>query len=105
MSSGRAVANHLHLNMPRGASGAAAPLRAGATALALVLCLALGTWAGTGGSISGTVKDSSGAAIPRATVTALNTATGVRTAVTTDGGGVYSLPSLPIGHYDLEVVA
>ena len=42
----------------------------------LLPCLALVTWAGVGGSISGSVKDSTGAAVPQAAVTATNTSTG-----------------------------
>jgi hypothetical protein len=71
--------------------------------LVLILCLAVVTWAGVGGSISGSVKDSTGAAVPQATVTATNTGTGVRQATTTDDRGSYSFLSLPIGRYDIEV--
>jgi Carboxypeptidase regulatory-like domain len=70
---------------------------------ALLPWLALVTWAGVGGSISGSVKDSTGAAIPRAAVTATNTSTGVRQATTTDDKGSYSFLSLPIGTYDIEI--
>ena len=73
----------------------------------LILSLALSvfaavTWAGTGGGISGTVKDASGAVIPKVTVTAINMGTGVRQEVKTDDRGVYSFPVLPVGRYDLE---
>jgi hypothetical protein len=71
--------------------------------LVLFPCLALVTRAGVGGSISGTVKDSSDAAIPGATVTATNTGTGVQQATTTDDRGSYSFLSLPVGRYDVEV--
>ena len=74
-----------------------------AASLILLPCLALVTWAGVGGSISGSVKDSSGAAIPGAAVTATNTGTGVQQATTTDDRGSYSFLSLPVGHYDVEV--
>jgi Carboxypeptidase regulatory-like domain len=56
-----------------------------------------------GGSISGTVEDPSGAAVPRASVSAINTATGVRQMVVTDDRGAYSFLSLPVGRYDLEI--
>jgi hypothetical protein len=72
---------------------------------ALLPCLALVTWAGVGGSISGSVKDSTGAAIPRATVTATNTSTGVRQSTITDDKGSYSFLSLPVGSYDIEVTS
>jgi Carboxypeptidase regulatory-like domain len=60
------------------------------------------SWAGTGGGISGTVKDSSGAVVAKVTVTAISAGTGVRQEVTTDDRGVYSFPVLSVGHYDLE---
>jgi Carboxypeptidase regulatory-like domain len=60
--------------------------------------------AGVGGSISGTVKDPSGALVPKATVTATNSDTGIRQTTVTDDKGFYSFTSLLIGHYDLEVV-
>ena len=74
-----------------------------AASLVLLPCIALVTWAGVGGSISGDVKDASGAAIPGAAVTATNTSTGVQQATTTDDRGSYSFLSLPVGHYDIEV--
>ncbi len=57
------------------------------------------------GSITGTVLDASGAAVPHATVTAVNTTTGVRTPVTSNDAGVYSIRFLPIGSYTVEVQA
>ena len=48
-------------------------------------------------SIHGTVTDSSGAVIPGATVTALNTSTGISTTITTDSKGYYIFPELHIG--------
>ena len=72
--------------------------------LYLFLFLAIGlTWASIAGSISGLVTDSTGAVIPGATVVATNTQTGVKTTVTTDAKGFYSLPALPVGTYDLQV--
>src|SRR5580704_16179466 len=70
-------------------------------ALALLLCGLV--WASVGGSISGTVKDSSGAVIPKAVVTALNIETGVQQSVATDTTGAYTFPILPIGHYEVSV--
>ena len=40
-------------------------------------------------SVSGTVKDSQGALVPGASVSAVNTDTGVRTAVRTNDAGFY----------------
>jgi hypothetical protein len=55
--------------------------------------------------ISGTVKDPAGAAVAGAQVTATQTDTGVKRSVTTDASGLYVLPDLPIGGYQLEVKA
>jgi carboxypeptidase family protein len=68
-----------------------------------LLLLATLTWASITGSISGVVTDSSGAVIGNAQVVAIDTQTGVRTTVNTDAKGFYSLPTLPIGTYDLEI--
>ena len=57
------------------------------------------------GSIRGTVADSSGAAVPAATVTARQVETGLARAATTDHSGNYLLLELPVGHYSLEVAA
>lgn len=73
--------------------------------LTLLLRFPTMTHAAVGGSISGTVKDHSGAVVPKATVTATNTDTGVRQVVTTNGTGSYSFPSLPVGHYDVNIAA
>ena len=71
------------------------------------LCLSLyllgSAWAGVGGSISGTVKDPSGAALPQAIVSLVNASTNVRQSTTTDGRGAYTFPVLPVGGYVLEV--
>ncbi|HEV2617241.1 MAG TPA: carboxypeptidase regulatory-like domain-containing protein [Candidatus Acidoferrales bacterium] len=58
------------------------------------------------GGISGTVKDSSGAVVPNATVTITNTDRNevVRT-VTTDANGGYTAPLLPLGHYSVSAGA
>lgn len=55
------------------------------------------------GSIVGTVKDSSGAAAPGATVSVLNRETNqTRTAITNDDGG-YNFPTVQSGTYDVKV--
>jgi hypothetical protein len=60
-------------------------------------------WAGVGGSISGTVKDSSGAVIPRAEVTVINLDNAVRQTTKSDDKGFYTFPVLLVGHFDVEV--
>lgn len=57
------------------------------------------------GRISGTVKDPTGAVVPGAQVTAVETQTGIKTTTKTDAAGSYSFPSLPVGPYNLEVRA
>src|ERR1700757_1145114 len=67
-----------------------------------LLAIACG-WAAITGSISGVVTDSSGAVVAGASVTAINTQTGVKVSVRTDSKGFYSLPALDVGSYDLEI--
>ncbi|MGA7695699.1 MAG: carboxypeptidase regulatory-like domain-containing protein [Candidatus Sulfotelmatobacter sp.] len=71
--------------------------------LFLPLCLLGTAFAGVGGSISGTIKDQSGAAIANASVTLVNTGTGVRQSAAADARGTYTFPVLPVGQYVLEV--
>ena len=60
----------------------------------------------TSGTITGTVNDPSGSAIPDATVTITNVGTGVvaRT-LTTGSGGIYVAESLPVGTYQVAVAS
>ncbi len=58
--------------------------------------------AGVGGSISGTVKDQSDAAIAKASVALVNIDTGIRQFTTADDQGAYTFPVLPVGNYTLE---
>ena len=51
------------------------------------------------GTILGAVSDSSGAAVPGATVTIKNLDTGLTRTVSTSDDGSYSAPELPIGNY------
>ena len=69
----------------------------------VLLFFAINSWAGLGGSVSGTVKDASNAVVPKATVTATNIATGVRQQVTTNDRGFYSFPDLPVGRYSIAI--
>jgi hypothetical protein len=77
--------------------------RAAVAMLAFVLFgLALAA-ASITGSISGVVTDTSGAVVSGASVVATDTLTGVKTTARTDSKGFYSLPTLAIGTYDLEI--
>src|SRR5260370_42677409 len=55
------------------------------------------------GTILGSVTDSSGSAVPGATVTIKNMDTGLVRTVTTSDDGSYAAPDLPIGHYSFSV--
>ncbi len=55
------------------------------------------------GAITGTVTDPTGAAVPDATVKALNLATGLEITATTKSNGSYVVPELPAGTYKLSI--
>jgi hypothetical protein len=57
------------------------------------------------GTITGTVTDPSGAAIPSAKLNILHVGSGARFEVQTNAEGQYSRPNLPIGNYELSVEA
>ncbi|MBC7924738.1 MAG: TonB-dependent receptor [Bryobacteraceae bacterium] len=55
------------------------------------------------GVLSGTVVDSSGQAVPGASIAITNTATGLGRALTTTGTGLYTAVRLPAGLYSISV--
>jgi Carboxypeptidase regulatory-like domain/TonB dependent receptor-like, beta-barrel len=55
------------------------------------------------GSLSGTVKDQTGGAVPGARLVATNTASGVKSETLTSDAGLYVIPSLPVGMYEVSV--
>jgi outer membrane receptor protein involved in Fe transport len=55
------------------------------------------------GSISGTVQDQEGAAIPRAAVTAVQSGTNATFKAESDAQGYFSIKALPVGSYKLSV--
>ncbi len=72
----------------------------------LLVSLALFPVAGLGqvlGSISGVVRDPTGAVIPGAAVTVTNSEIGLTRTLNTDGRGEYQVLSLPVGRYDVKV--
>ena len=79
------------------------PLRPILVGLLVFLLAATHGWAQSTAQINGTVADSSGAALPGATVVAIQTDTGFRREVVTDTTGSYTLTNLTIGPYRLEV--
>ncbi len=58
-----------------------------------------------GSSLTGTVTDSSGGAIPNATATLVNEGTHQAVTKTASGEGVFQFPSLGSGRYDLTITA
>jgi len=74
--------------------------------LAFVLCFSVSVHAQvTGATLSGTVTDASGAVVAGAQISAKNNATGVSRDVTTDSSGLYALPNLAPGDYEVRVSA
>src|SRR3977135_633402 len=58
-----------------------------------------------GATLSGTVTDASGAAVPNAHLSGRNTATGVTREVTVDAAGFYTAPNLQPGNYEVRFSA
>src|SRR2546430_15335294 len=54
-------------------------------------------------SLTGLVKDPTGASVPNASGTVKNKATSVESTATTDDSGYYNFASLPVGAYTLQV--
>jgi hypothetical protein len=59
----------------------------------------------TSARLSGEVSDASGAVVPNAQVTALNTDTNLTATATSDDAGNYAFNSLPVGHYKVTAAA
>src|SRR5207248_1063341 len=58
-------------------------------------------WGAVTGRIAGTVADASGGGIANVSIKLTNTAQGIETKTTTGAKGEYSLPTVPVGTYDL----
>src|SRR3989441_9777285 len=58
---------------------------------------------GVAAAIQGTVRDTSGAIIPGAMITAINTETNLRRTATSNEAGLFSIPDLPPGKYRVQV--
>jgi hypothetical protein len=70
------------------------------------LSLTAAAWAQTGGgSIAGSVSDSSGGAVPNATVEVSSLGQGFTRTTTSGAGGDYLVPGLPPGTYNVTVTA
>ncbi len=86
----------------------ATPSKACSVALSVCFCLSLlpnSAYAQTAaaGTITGTLTDPSGAAVPNATVVIHNADTGVDRSTTTNESGIYNATFLQPGHYELTV--
>ncbi len=57
------------------------------------------------GSLVGTIRDNSGAAVPGVQVSLTNTATGIITATTTNSTGDYQFPDVRIGIYNVTATS
>lgn len=73
--------------------------------LLILLLSAAGVDAQTTGTLRGTVKDPSGAVVPRAEVTAVQQGTNVSRSTTSSEQGGFELPALPVGLFELDVTA
>lgn len=76
-----------------------------ALAAIALLCMATATPAQETASITGTVRDSSGAVVPDAQVKVTSSAIGLTRETTTNSDGAYLAGALPAGTYDLTVLA
>jgi Carboxypeptidase regulatory-like domain len=65
----------------------------------------LNIWAAAGGSITGTVTDTTGAVISSAELTLINQAQKTTYHAVSNGQGVFTFLNLPVGRYDLTVSA
>jgi Carboxypeptidase regulatory-like domain len=80
-------------------------LRKAIVAVCLGFLLSATGWAQSDfGTISGYIKDPSGATVPGATITVTNQS-GLRRQATTDQGGFYAIPNLPPGFYTMTAQA
>src|ERR1700756_2904440 len=71
--------------------------------LVVILLLAGSGFAQDRGTIRGVVTDETGAAVPQATVTVRNVNTGLVQTIRTSIDGVYTVPYLPYGIYNVTV--
>jgi len=74
-------------------------------AMIFLFCSLVASGQETRSTISGTVTDPAGAAIPGANVTVTEVRTGVQTPTKTDATGHYNIPFLPPGQYQIEAEA
>src|SRR2546426_6847250 len=73
----------------------------GAVVVVLCLCLSANAQLPTG-TISGVVKDATGAVVPGVSVTATNVERGLTRSVTSTEDGSYRFSALPVGPYNIR---
>jgi hypothetical protein len=78
--------------------------------LLAVVCATVGllaptTWAQENATITGSVLDPTGAAVPNVGITLTDTATGQVRQAMSNSAGIYTFANLGVGHFNLEVVA
>jgi hypothetical protein len=73
--------------------------------IVVLVGLSVALWAAANGSLSGTLVDPSGAVVPGAKITLVNTALNSEYKAISNGRGFYSFPTLPVGHYDVAIEA
>jgi Carboxypeptidase regulatory-like domain len=79
--------------------------RTALTVLAAISILSPTLFAAVGGSVSGSVADTSGAVVAGAMLKLVNTSQRATYQAISDKQGLYSFPNLPVGHYDLTTTA
>jgi Carboxypeptidase regulatory-like domain len=72
-------------------------------ALVLGVATALAQSRSSAADLTGTVSDQSKSPVPGATVTAINIPTGLARNATSDSNGVYRIPLLPPGEYEVKI--
>jgi outer membrane receptor protein involved in Fe transport len=80
-------------------------LRSAATAAALCFTLlnaSVASAQSATGAIEGTVVDQSGAVLPGVTITVTESATNAQRTAVTDANGLFRLPPLPVGNYEVK---
>lgn len=73
--------------------------------LGVILLFTLNAFGQSTATLQGSVTDPKGDVVPNATITVRNEATSVERTAQTDSDGNYSIASLPVGSYTIEVQA
>jgi len=73
--------------------------------LMILLCSNVSLWCAATGRLSGTIKDPSGASVPGARITLVNSVLKSEFKTVSNGLGFYSFPALLVGHYNLTIEA